>query len=317
VEVIKNILTPNLKDNYLKKITEEYQNSKQKYQSDKSQISLAEARANKLQLNWQEQKIYVPKFVGKKVLEHIDLKELIPFIHWKELYREFKIKNSAEEEQTIKADAEKMLEQVLTDKSIEAKAVIGIFPANAHDEEILIFDMEQRTHPVCRLQTSRSTRFKKKEDDNGLPMDARNRYNLSLADYIAPLDSGLTDYIGCFVTTAGIGAEELAIRFNQNGDPYSAILLQTLANRLAEALSEYLHQKVRKEWWGFPHEGIRPAAGYPVYPFHSEKQKIFELLDATKHTTVQLTETYAMTPASSVCGLYLANENACYFNAKQ
>jgi 5-methyltetrahydrofolate--homocysteine methyltransferase len=316
VEVIKNILTPTLKDNYLKKITEEYQNSKQKYQSDKSQISLAEARANKLQLNWQEQKIYVPKFVGKKVLEHIDLEELIPLIHWKELYREFKIKNSEEEEQKIKADAEKMLEQIVTNKSIEAKAVIGIFPANASDEEILVFDMEKRTHPVCRLQTSRSTRFKKK-DGNDLPVDARNRYNISLADYIAPLDSGLTDYIGCFVATTGIGTEALATRFNQNGDPYSAILLQTLTNRLAEALSEYLHRKVREEWWRFPHEGIRPAAGYPVYPIHSEKQKIFELLDATKHTTVQLTETYAMTPASSVCGLYLANENACYFNAKQ
>jgi 5-methyltetrahydrofolate--homocysteine methyltransferase len=314
VEVVKNILTPMLKDDYLKKVAEEYQNNKQQYQSAQTKISLAEARANKLQLNWQEERIYKPKFVGKKVLEDVDLAELIPLINRQELYREFKIKNSKEEEQKIKADTDKMFVQIMTDKSIEAKAVVGIFPANAIDEEILLFDTEKKTQPICRLQTSRSTLLKKGKDGDGT--DARNKYNLSLADYIAPVDSGLTDYVGCFVATAGVGADELALRFNQNGDPYSAILLQALTNRLVEALSEYLHRKVREEWWGFPHEGIRPAIGYPVYPLHDEKKKIFDLLDATKHTTVQLTETFAMLPASSVCGLYLANEHVCYFSAK-
>jgi 5-methyltetrahydrofolate--homocysteine methyltransferase len=316
VDVVKNILTPSLKDNYLKQIAEEYQNSKQKYQSAQTQISLAEARANKLQLNWQEEKIYVPRFIGKKVIDDIDLQALIPLIDWKELYRELKIKNNEEEEQNIKADADIMLAQMAVNKNIRAKAVIGIFPANAVNEEILIFDEPQRTQAICRLQTSRSMSFKKDRRNSGEAIDERNKYNLSLADYIAPVDSGLTDYIGCFVATAGIGAEELAMQFNQNSDPYSAILLQALTNRLAEALSEYLHQKVREEWWGFPHEGIRPASGYPIYPLHSEKQKIFNLLDATKHTTVRLTETFSMIPAASVCGLYLANEKACYFNAK-
>jgi 5-methyltetrahydrofolate--homocysteine methyltransferase len=180
----------------------------------------------------------------------------------------------------------------------------------------LIFDVEKKIQPICRLQTSRSTIFKKEKNNDSQAIDIRNKYNLSLADFIAPLDSGLTDYIGCFVATAGVGADKLATKFNQNDDPYSAILMQTLTNRLAEALSEYLHRKIREEWWGFPHEGIRPAIGYPVYPLHSEKQKIFDLLDATRHTTVRLTETYVMIPASSVCGLYIVNENACYFNAK-
>ncbi|MDR1459142.1 MAG: methionine synthase, partial [Bacteroidales bacterium] len=239
VDVVKNLLTPTLKDDYLKQISKEYLSSKEKYQSAKSQISLAEARANKLQLNWQEQQIYVPEFTGKRVLEDVDLKELLPFFHWKELYRQFKIK-SDEEEQKIKTDAENMLEQIITNKSIEAKAVIGIFPANAEHEEILIFETEERTHPVCRLQTSRSTVSKRQTKAND--MDARNKYNLSLADYIAPLDSGLKDYIGCFVATAGVGAEELLTRFNQQGDSYSAILLQVLVNCLAEALSKYLHE---------------------------------------------------------------------------
>jgi 5-methyltetrahydrofolate--homocysteine methyltransferase len=315
VEVVKNILTPELKDNYLKEIAEEYQTNKQKYQSAKK-ISLAEARANKLRLNWQEQKIYKPKFIGLKVLEHVDLEALIPLINWEEFYREFKIKSSDDEEQKIKTDACQMLSQIITDKSVEAKAVIGIFPANAIDEEILIFDVEEKTQAVCRLQTSRSTMFKKEKNNDSQAIDIRNKYNLSLADFIAPVDSGLTDYIGCFVATAGVGADKLALQFNQNDDPYSAILVQTLTNRLAEALSEYLHRKVREEWWGFAHEGIRPAIGYPIYPLHNEKKKIFDLLDASKHTTVQLTETYVMTPASSVCGLYIANETACYFNAK-
>jgi 5-methyltetrahydrofolate--homocysteine methyltransferase len=315
VEVVKNLLTPTLKDHYLEKIAEEYHNTKQKYQSAQTKISLEEARANKLQLDWKQQKIYKPHFIGRKVLDDVDLKELIPLINWKEFYREFRIKNSEEEEQKIKADAEKLLAQIVADKSIQAKAVAGIFPANAIDEEILIFDTEKKTHVVCRLQTSRST-VSKKRNNSEAQTDVRNKYNLSLADYIAPVESGLTDYVGCFVATAGVGADELVMRFNQNDDPYNAILLQALTNRLAEALSEYLHRKVRKQWWGFPHEGIRPATGYPIYPLHNEKKKIFELLNATGYTTVQLTETYVMIPASSVCGLYLANENACYFSAK-
>ncbi|MDR2064857.1 MAG: methionine synthase [Prevotellaceae bacterium] len=305
VDVIKNILSPDLKDSYLKNLNMEYGKLKQKYETEKSiRISIDEARKNKLKLNWNSEQISVPEFSGIHVFDNIELDGIIPLVNWKELYYAFGLKNNKTEHEKLRADAEKLLKTIVSAKSIKAKAVAGIFAANSINEEIIVFDSAKRNREICRLHTARATTQK-----------AKGENNLSLADYIAPLDSGFCDYLGCFVATAGIGANELAEKFMQNGDEYNAILLKALTDRLAEALSEWLHSKVRSELWKFQNKGIRPAAGFPVYPDHSEKKKIFALLDAEKNTEVILTDTYAMSPASSVCGLYLANRNAKYFDA--
>ena len=308
VDVIKNILSPESKADYLKNLNIEYNKLKTKYESEqksKLRISIDDARQNKLNLNWSEEQIFTPEFVGVKVFDNISLEDIIPLINWKELYRVFGLKNDVDECSKIQNDARKLLQNIIKDKSIKTKAVVGIFAANSINEEIILFDNAEKNKELCRLHTSRAT-LQKTDGEN----------NLSLADFIAPVDSGLCDYLGCFVVTAGIGANELAEKSLQNGDEYTAILLKALTDRLAEALSDFLHNKVRNELWKFSHKGIRPAVGFPVYPNHSEKSKIFALLDAEKNTGVQLTETFAMSPASSVCGLYFANKNAKYFDVK-
>ncbi|MDR2292377.1 MAG: methionine synthase [Prevotellaceae bacterium] len=307
VDVIKNILSPELKDNYLKNLNTEYNNLKQKYEIEKkskTHISIGEARKNKLNLDWNSELISVPDCLGIHVFEHVELNCLTPLINWKELYYAFGLKNNKTAHEQLQADAEKLLKTLIAEKSITANAVAGIFAANSINEEIIIFDSAEKNKEICRLHTSRST-MQKPQGEN----------NLSLADFIAPLDSGLCDYAGCFVVTAGIGANKLAEKFMHDGDEYNAILLKTLTDRLAEALSEWLHDKVRRNLWKFQNKGIRPAVGFPVYPDHSEKKKIFTLLDAEKNTKVILTDICAMSPASSVCGLYLANVNAKYFDA--
>ena len=305
VDVIKNILSPQFKADYLQNINAEYESLKQKYENEQKtniRISIDEARKNKLQLDWNSEKIFTPEFIGIKKFENIEIPQIEPLINWKELYHAFGLKNSAAEREKIRLDSEELLKKIIAEQCIRIKAVVGIFAANSENEEIIIFDDRQNTKELCRLHTSRST-VKKANGEN----------NLSLADFIAPADSGLRDYAGCFVATAGIGASEVSAKFTDNDDEYNAILLKALTDRLVEATSEFLHEKVRNELWKFPHRGIRPAVGYPVYPSHSEKQKIFNLLDAEKTTGIVLTENYAMIPASSVCGLYLANENARYF----
>ncbi|MDR3226625.1 MAG: methionine synthase [Prevotellaceae bacterium] len=307
VEVIKNILSPELKNEYLQKLNLEYNDLKQKYENEqksKTRISIAQARKNKLQLNWDTEQIFTPEFLGIKTFENVAITEIIPLINWKELYHAFGLKNNKTEHEKLQSDAEKLLHEIVSENSIAAKAVVGIFAANSIDEEIILFDNAKKNNEICRLHTARAT-LQKPQGEN----------NLSLADFIAPLDSGLCDYAGCFVATAGIGANKLSEKFTQNGDEYNAILVKALTDRMAEALSEFLHNKIRSDLWKFPHKGIRPAVGYPVYPEHSEKKKIFTLLAAENNTGVQLTDTFAMSPASSVCGLYLANKNARYFDA--
>ncbi|MDR1879190.1 MAG: methionine synthase [Bacteroidales bacterium] len=308
VDVIKNILSPELKNDYLKKLNTEYLRLKQQYENEqkkKTSVGIEQARRNKLRIDWDEQQICVPKQTGTVVWDTVGLETLIPYINWKELYHTFALKNNRTEHELIQHDARNLLQRLIISKSITAKAVFEIFAANSVDEEIIVYRNPDRKEELCRLCTPRSTA--KKSD--GEP-------NLSLADFIAPLDTHLCDYIGCFVLTAGIGADELASQFTQNEDDYNVILLKALTDRLAEALSEYLHDKIRNEYWGFAHKGIRPAVGFPVYPDHSEKKKIFALLDAEKNTGVTLTETFAMHPSSSICGLYFANKHAKYFNAE-
>ena len=215
-------------------------------------------------------------------------------------------------------DAQELIAQITEQNALTAKGVCGIHPANSTgDDDIQIYTDESRTKLRCTLNMLRQQAKRGQQ----LP-------NLCLADFIAPDTSGVADYIGAFVVTAGIGAEELCRKFEAEHDDYSAILVKAIADRLAEAAAEWLHERVRREWWGYAadealtnteriaekYRGIRPAPGYPACPDHTEKEKLFSLLNATEHTSVLLTENYAMFPAASVSGWYFSHPASSYFS---
>jgi 5-methyltetrahydrofolate--homocysteine methyltransferase len=197
--------------------------------------------------------------------------------------------NEKSVEEQLKNDAEKLLVKWIKDKTIRPSYSVGLFAANSIDAEIIIFDPEKDTE-LIRLNTFRPD----------LP---------ALSTLILPVYSGKKDYIGCFAATIGSEVEKIASKIHKTGDFYQSLLIQTLADALAEAFSAYLHKKMRKEWWIFTSKGIRPAVGYPIYPLHSEKKKIFKLL-AAQNIGMSLTETFAITPKASVCGLYFSNTDS-------
>ena len=213
-------------------------------------------------------------------------------------------------------DARRMLDDIVQEKWLQARAVFGLFPAGSSGDDVLLFADENRDCVLTTLNFLRQQRPK-----------AAGRANRCLADYVAPRDSGLSDYVGLFAVTAGLGIQRKLDEFEAQHDDYRAILLKALADRLAEALAERLHQRVRQEFWGYAadesldaeeligerYRGIRPAPGYPACPDHSEKEKIFSVLDAARHAGMELTSGFAMLPAASVCGYYFAHPQAEYF----
>jgi 5-methyltetrahydrofolate--homocysteine methyltransferase len=215
------------------------------------------------------------------------------------------------------ADAQVMLDQMVAETWLTAKGVIGLFPANADGDDIVVYEDETRQSERARLHTLRQQ----------IARASGKRAHVALADFVAPRDTGLADYIGGFAVTAGIGEEAVAERFARANDDYSKILSQALADRLAEAFAEWMHERVRKELWAYatdesftPEElireaycGIRPAPGYPAQPDHTEKRTLFDLLDAEAVTGIRLTESFAMWPASSVSGLYFSHPDSHYF----
>jgi 5-methyltetrahydrofolate--homocysteine methyltransferase len=210
-----------------------------------------------------------------------------------------------------------MLTQIVSERWLSAKAVIGFFPANSNDDDVQVYTDDTRSQRLETLHHLRQQNIK-----------APGRPNFCLSDFIAPVDSGKADYIGAFAVTTGIGIEDKLAEFEQDHDDYSAIMLKALADRLAEAFAEYLHLQVRKDYWGYAeteaydadqlineaYQGIRPAPGYPACPDHTEKAKLFELLQVTDNTSITLTESYAMYPASAVSGWYFSHPQAQYFN---
>jgi 5-methyltetrahydrofolate--homocysteine methyltransferase len=213
-------------------------------------------------------------------------------------------------------DARGMLERIIAEKWFRASAVFGFWPAQSDGDDILVFADENRDRPLAVLHTLRQQLTRRE-----------GRANVALADFIAPRGNGLADYIGAFTVTAGLGEDEVAARFKAANDDYTAIMIKALADRLAEAFAECLHQRVRKEFWGYsPQEqlgnadligekyrGIRPAPGYPAQPDHSEKPTLFNLLATQKEIGVELTESFAMWPGASVCGLYFSHPESAYF----
>ena len=225
-------------------------------------------------------------------------------------------RNIGHQARALFADANALLDQIIDENLLGARALVGLFAANARDEDVELYTDSSRAHVATVFHFLRQ----QQERRGGEP-------NFSLADYIAPADSGVADYIGAFAVTAGIGAIELAQKYERDHDEYNSIMVRALADRLTEALAEQLHQKVRTELWGYARDeqftpeqlikerytGIRPAAGYPSCPDHTEKQSLFDLLEVEKRTGIALTENFAMTPAASVSGYYFAHPQSRYF----
>ncbi|MCB0635354.1 MAG: methionine synthase, partial [Lewinella sp.] len=298
--------------------------------SHKQFLPLAEARRNKLALDWDSYTPPVPAKPGLHVFDDIDLEEIAPFIDWTPFFSSWQMKGKFPailEDDTLGAEAQKlyhdarsMLRRIIDEQWLTARAVIGLFPANTvADDSIEIYANDDRREVRAVLHHLRQQAQR-----------AAGRPNLSLADYLAPKDSGRADYLGAFAVTAGIGIEKWIAKFEADHDDYHAILLKALADRLAEALAEHMHALVRREYWGYAaqedldnddliaeqYQGIRPAPGYPACPEHTEKGTLWELLQVQENTGISLTESYAMYPAASVSGWYFSHPEAKYFTVR-
>jgi 5-methyltetrahydrofolate--homocysteine methyltransferase len=296
-------------------------------EANKQRLSLADARANSLKLNWSgDYKPPVPRLTGTQRIVDVPIGELIDYIDWTPFFATWELRGKYPaifDDGTVGAsarelfdDAQAMLKQIAAEGWFRAHAVIGLWPANSEGDDILVFDDEARRAPVAVLHTLRQQLARRE-----------GRANVALADFVAPRASGLADYIGAFAVTAGIGEEKVVDRFKFANDDYSAILAKALADRLAEAAAEHMHQRVRKEFWGYAadetlgsdaliaeqYRGIRPAPGYPAQPDHTEKATLFQLLDVERAIGVKLTESFAMWPGASVSGLYLSHPDSYYF----
>ena len=291
---------------------------------DKNFLTIEQARQNKLKLDWENYNPMKPNFIGTKTIE-IDLDVLVPYIDWTPFFRTWQLFGKypailtdevvGEQANSVFADAQEMLEVILKEKKLTAKGIYGIFPANQVNDD----DIELRNESGKVLEKFLTLR-QQSQKTKGAP-------NIALSDFIAPKDSGKTDYMGCFCVTTGFGVDEWAAEFEKALDDYNSIMVKALADRFAEAFAEYLHEKIRKEIWGYAsdenlsaeamieevYKGIRPAPGYPACPDHLEKPTIWKLLNVEEEIGVTLTESMAMWPASSVSGYYFGNPESKYF----
>jgi 5-methyltetrahydrofolate--homocysteine methyltransferase len=329
VGVVSSLLSPDARDKYVDTVRAEYRkvaDAHARSEADKQRLPLAKARAGRFAADWAAYEPQKPTFLGLRVFDDYDLAELARFIDWTPFFQTWELKGRYpailnDEKQGAAArqlfeDARAMLSRIVKERWFKPKAVIGLWPAGAVGDDIRLYKDEDRAEELATFFTLRQQLSKR----DGRP-------TLALSDFVAPTDSGKGDYIGGFVVTAGIEEQEIATRFALANDDYSSILVKALADRFAEAFAEAMHQQVRRKFWAYapgeafspeellgePYRGIRPAPGYPAQPDHSEKATLFRLLDAERRIGVNLTESYAMWPGSSVCGLYIAHPNAHYF----
>ena len=296
-------------------------------QRDKRYLTIEQARENGFKSDWATVPITAPSFLGTRLLEDYDLAELAQYIDWTPFFHTWELKGRypriledetlGEAARKLFDDAQRMLAGIIANKTLTARAVLGFWPANTQGyDTIEIYADERRDTVAAAFFTLRQ----QGEKGSGIP-------NLAFSDFLAPQNSGRADYVGGFAVTAGIGIEKLIEQYDADHDDYSSIMVKALADRLAEAFAERLHQRVREEFWGYApgenlsgddliqekYQGVRPAPGYPGCPDHTEKITLFRLLDAEAQTGIQLTENLAMYPASSVSGLYYAHPEARYF----
>ncbi|MGD8514175.1 MAG: methionine synthase, partial [Granulosicoccaceae bacterium] len=330
VGVAQNLISEANKDSFIDEVRAEYEQVRINHAGRRARIdwlSLEQARANRTPIDWSGYTPPVPTFAGTRVFDDYPLAELRDYIDWTPFFHTWELKGSypkifddpakGEEAHKLFDDAQRMLEQIIDEHWLRARAVVGFFPANQiGSDDIEVYSDTAHDGVLTILHHLRQ----QTERPRGKP-------NRCLADFVAPRDSGLTDYIGGFVVTAGLGIEEHVKRFEEAHDDYHAIMLKALADRLAEAFAERMHERVRKEFWAYAadeslsndelikeaYKGIRPAPGYPACPDHTEKATLWQLLDAEHSTGVLLTESYAMWPASSVSGWYFSHPDASYF----
>jgi 5-methyltetrahydrofolate--homocysteine methyltransferase len=329
VGVVSALLSEDGNETYVDGIKGEYAKVAEAHaraEAEKQRQPLASARENAVKVDWSAYKPTKPSFTGTKVFETYDLAELARYIDWTPFFQTWELKGrypailndekQGEAARQLFADAQAMLKKIIEENWFRPRAVIGFWPANAVGDDIRLFKDDSRKEELATFFTLRQQIAKRE-----------GRANVALSDFVAPLETGLPDYVGGFVVTAGIEEVAIAERFERANDDYSSILVKALADRFAEAFAERMHEQVRKEFWGYapdeafaPEEliletyaGIRPAPGYPAQPDHTEKVTLFSLLDATKATGVTLTESYAMWPGSSVSGLYIGHPDSYYF----
>ena len=331
VGVVSALLSDTERDKFIAEIQAEYAKVRESHlrnEARKSRVSLEDARANRFRCDWSNYKPPVPSFLGTRAFENYDLKELTQYIDWSPFFATWELNGRfpailddnkvGPEARRLYADAQQLLERIVEERWLTANAVVGFWPANAIGDDIELYTDETRTQRLTVLHTLRQQ----------IARDpTRNRPHTALADFIAPRETGIADYIGVFAVTAGIGEEEAIAKYVKPHDDYTRIMLKALADRLAEAFAERMHERVRRELWGYApderltneeliaekYRGIRPAPGYPARPDHTEKGTLFKLLNATEVTGIRLTESYAMWPGAAVCGLYFSHPESHYF----
>ncbi len=328
VPVVGALINPETRATFALNNQSQQQKDREAHEASREQrkmLTIEKARANRTPIDWATTEIAKPEFIGTRLLKNYRLEEIVPFIDWSPFFHTWelagvfpRILDDAKigaQARKLYEDAQSLLEQIVSRRLLRANAVHGFWPANSVGEDIELYADESRSRVLTTFHTLRQQAEKRE-----------GQFNQALSDFIAPKDSGRIDFIGAFAVTTGVGLEELCARFERDHDDYHSIMAKALADRLAEAFAELVHKRAREDW-GYgkvenltteelikeKYRGIRPAPGYPAQPDHTEKRALFDLLEAEQHTGIQLTESFAMMPASSVSGLYFAHPEAKYF----
>jgi 5-methyltetrahydrofolate--homocysteine methyltransferase len=329
VGVCQTLTQPAQRAAFIARVSEEHVRRREQHAAKKvklPELSLAAARANRRPIDWAAYAPLAPRVPGVQRFDAYPLSELLGYIDWMPFFNAWEFAGKfpdilsdpvvGEAASNLYADARRMLKSLIAESWLTARAVIGLFPANAVGDDVEIYADEARAEPLLTLNFLRQQKGK----PDGQPHEC-------LADYVAPRESGVSDYCGAFAVTTGIGIEEHLARFERAHDDYSAIMLKALADRLAEAAAEHFHERVRRELWGYAaaealtneqlvreeYRGIRPAPGYPACPDHTEKAKLWRLLDVERNAGIRLTDSFAMYPTAAVSGWYFSHSQARYF----
>ena len=329
VGVCQILSTPSQRDAFIQKNNEEHERRREQHAGKKvkvPEVSIAQARANRRRIDWASFVPPQPRVLGIQTFDDYPLNELLGYVDWMPFFNAWEFAGKfpdilsdptvGEAASNLYDDARRLLKQVIAEKWLKARAVVGLFPANSVGDDVELYTDETRTEVAMRLSFLRQQKGK----SQGQPHEC-------LADYVAPKSSGVRDYFGAFAVTAGIGIEEHVARFEKAHDDYSSIMLKALADRLAEASAEHFHERMRREFWGYAgqetltnqqliqedYRGIRPAPGYPACPDHTEKAKLWKLLDVERNAGIKITESYAMYPTAAVSGWYIGHPDSRYF----
>jgi 5-methyltetrahydrofolate--homocysteine methyltransferase len=334
VGVVQNLVSENNRAGYTEKIAAEYEQVRRKHagrRSGRELTTLERARANRARIDWENYVPPKPNVLGVVAFDDYPLEEIRPYIDWTPFFHSWQMKASyprilddpekGSEARKLFEDAQALLDRIVAERWLRARAVVGLFPANAlPNDDVEVYADESRSSVLTTLHFLRQQKAK-----------PPGRPNRSLADFVAPRETGLEDHVGLFAVTVGIGAEEAARRFEEEHDDYNAIMVKGLADRLAEAFAEHMHERVRQELWGYAkdemlnnealireeYRGIRPAPGYPACPEHTEKRTLWELLDVEENAGIALTESCAMSPGAAVSGYYFSHPDSTYFGVAE